>query len=183
MKLAYLILLVAMLLIVNGFPQNQQRSEDEILQSLNNQNLPVNSPSGDGNTSVINQYGYENTGLINQFQQDYGIGNYGNILQDGTYNTAILYEYGNNISANLNQTGDNNYAEVVLTGTNINGNLTQDGFGNYIDQNLGGSDINYSVLQDGSNNQLIQYQTGLYSTSFQINQVGDGITTVIIDGP
>jgi len=158
----------------------QQTSEDAILESLQN---PSSNPQQDnGNTAIINQYGDYNSGLINQFQQQYGLGgNYANILQDGNSNDAIIYQYGNDINTSLSQNGDDNYARVILEGNNIGADLTQNGNGNYIDQNLSGSSFDYSVLQDGNNNQLIQYQDGLYSTPFQINQVGNGITTIIID--
>jgi minor curlin subunit len=164
-------------------PQSAQSSEETILRSLENSSaLSGDELQSEGNTSAINQYGAHNTGLINQFQQEYGLGgNYANILQDGTFNDAILYQYGNDISTSLIQLGNANYARVILEGTNIDANLLQDGNGNYIDQNLSGSNFDYSVVQDGNNNLLIQQQTGLNSTGFQINQVGDGITTIIID--
>jgi len=182
MKIVYSIILILSIWFITSHAQTQQGSEEDILQSLNNSSsIQGDNPAGNENVAIITQSGSDNIGLINQFQNQYNVGNYGNILQDGNYNSAVLYEYGYGISADITQMGNYNYAEIVLNGNNIDGSIMQDGYGNYIDQNLSGTDFNYTVLQDGDNNLLIQDQGNIYSSSFEISQVGDGITTIIID--
>jgi hypothetical protein len=182
MKIVYSIILILSIWFITSHAQTQQSSEEDILKSLNNNySLQGNNPSGNENVAIITQSGSDNIGLINQFQNEYNVGNYANISQDGNYNSAVLYEYGYGISADITQTGNFNYANVVLDGNNIDGSIMQDGYGNYINQNLGGADFNYTVLQDGNNNLLIQDQGNIYSSSFEISQVGDGITTIIIN--
>ena len=98
MKKILLIFTLFFLLDSIAFAQSSSQIENEILEAVNN-NAPGDVNSGDGHTAIVNQYGESNTGIINQFQAQYGdIGNYGNVYQDGDFNTAILYQYGGNLN-------------------------------------------------------------------------------------
>lgn len=184
MKILYLLVLILTLSYLSDIiAQERDIAEDNLLQTLSSQSNDFGET--DGNLSIINQIGSENTGNVNQFQAEYGLNNLGNssnLYQDGDLNQAIIYQYGNQISTNLVQQGFNNYADIEITGLNINGNITQDGQGNIIDQHISGQDFDYSILQDGNNNEFIQHENGI-TNDFDVSQVGNGITTIIISGP
>ena len=158
------------------FSQNQERIEEEILNSYLSQ--PDGSIFNIGNQTIITQVGDANYGNIEQTAASIGLGNYGDIYQKGNFNAAILYQYGNQIGTSISQTGGHNYADIDLTGYNINGEITQDGFHNSIDQTLSGHDFDYFIHQDGNNNLFIQNETNI-TTGFGITQNGDGIITII----
>lgn len=178
MKKILLIFTLFFVLCGAAFAQSSSKIEAELLETISN-NAPGDGSSGDGHTAIVNQYGYTNVGIINQFQAQYGdIGNYANIYQDGDFNTAILYQYGGNINTSIIQTGGSNYADIELSGYNIDGDIVQDGYNNSIDQTLSGNDFDYLIHQDGNNNLFIQDKTGV-TTDFEITQHGDGITIII----
>jgi len=178
MKKISLIFTLFFLLGSIAFAQSSSQIENELLESINN-NTPGDVISGDGHTAVVQQYGESNVGIINQFQAQYGNpGNYGNVYQDGDFNTAILYQYGGNLNTSITQTGGSNYADIELSGYNINGDISQDGFDNSIDQTLSGHDFDYLIHQEGNNNLFIQDETGV-TTDFEITQHGDGIIIII----
>jgi len=175
------ILLIFTLFFVLGcivYAQSSSSIESELLESINN-NAAGDVIPEDGHTAIVEQYGESNTGIINQFQAQYGdIGNYGNVYQDGDFNTAILYQYGGNINTSITQNGGNNYADIEISGYNINGDISQDGYNNSIDQTISGNDFDYLIQQNGNNNLFIQDETGV-TENFEITQQGDGITIII----
>jgi len=175
------ILLIFTLILITSFTvfaQSSEQTESELLEQSNN-NIPGDVITGNGHAAIVTQFGDSNTGIINQFQAQYGdIGNFGNVFQDGDFNTAILYQYGSNINTSITQKGGGNYADIELSGYNINGDILQDGFDNSIDQTLSGHDFDYLIHQDGNNNLFIQNETGV-TTDFEITQHGDGITIII----
>jgi len=178
MKKILLIFTLFFFLGCTAFAQSSSKIENELLETISN-NAPGDVIPVDGHTAIVEQYGESNVGIINQFQAQYGDpGNYANVYQDGDFNTAILYQYGSNLSTSITQTGGGNYADIELSGNNIDGDIVQDGYNNSIDQTLSGNDIDYLIHQDGNNNLFIQDETDV-TTDFEITQHGDGITIII----
>jgi minor curlin subunit len=162
---------------INISAQENIQFENDLLRDINH--TLTGSINGQENEIVTNQVGNSNTGIINQFQAQYGnLGNYANIYQDGDFNSAILYQFGSQISTSLIQTGSENYADIKISGQNINGDISQEGYSNYIQQDIGGNDFNYFIIQEGNNNEFIQNATGV-NMDFGISQIGDGITIII----
>jgi hypothetical protein len=167
-----------------AFGQTENITEAVLYQIGNWNNAFVTQSSIDVlNKFILRQTGDNNQASIQQIQSGTTfLSNTSMIVQDGFSNAVGLIQNGGGNATDIRQYGNNNSSDLNIEGDGVRSAIVQQGNNNQVNQSLKGDGLNYVVTQQGNNIQLTQVESETHTRQYSVNQVGDGMRVIIVNG-
>lgn len=156
---------------------NSTDSSSVIRQNDFDQRAWVTQVAAINSSSIIDQFGDEGEATVDQTGSDHT----SRILQDGSWNNAMVDQSGDGNDSVVRQFGGYNDADVLQTGMDGNSVIVQDGNRNMADLNQAGSNNDSLIRQTGDDNEAdvdqLASASGSLSEIFQDGMDNEAIVT------